>query len=219
MEIRNPEEKFYGRIKSRRLTERQSSLFETLSDIFIKSAADIPTDSREKFLEIGFGNGDHTAQLALQNPDKLFVGCEPFVNGVASLLSKIYDNNLKNILIFQGDARTLLSQIQAEFFSGVFLLFPDPWPKRKHIRRRFLQNKTIQEIHRILDPNGFFRVASDHEEYKKWILKIFNQPKTAELFAFETFDKSTRPPEDIWPKTKYEKKAENDILYLVAKKI
>ena len=133
MEIKNPDEKFYGRIKSRKLTERQTFLFEKLRGIFIKSVKDIPDTYQERFLEIGFGNGAHTAQIALQNPNQLFIGCEPFINGVGSLLAKIDDQNLKNILIFQGDARVLLNQIPNNFLSGVFLLFPDAWPLRKLI--------------------------------------------------------------------------------------
>ena len=77
----------------------------------------------------------------------------------------------------------------------------------------------MAEIHRVLLPNGFWRIASDHEEYKKWILKIFNQEKVSELFSFEAFSNINRPLEEIWPKTKYEKKATNEILYLIAKKI
>lgn len=211
------EEKFYGRLKSRRLTDRQESLFKTLfKDIAINSFEDIiSSNHKEVFFEIGFGGGEHIAKMALSNPQSLFIGCEPFVNGVASLLTKIDDLKITNIRIYQNDARNLLKEFPDEFLSGVFLLFPDPWPKRKHIRRRFLQEKTIFMIYNKLKKDGFWRIASDHKEYKAWILKLFKQEDIRKKFEEKIFDKVSRPSFETWPQTRYEQKATDEILYAI----
>ena len=211
------DEKFYGRLKSRSLTNRQEKLFETLMpEVGIKSFSEIDLSKFNRvFLEVGFGSGEHIAQMALNNPNDLFVGCEPFVNGVASLLVKIDENKIQNIRIYQADARTLMKEIPADSLSGAFLLFPDPWPKRKHIKRRFLQEKTIEDIYNRLKINGFWRLASDHKEYKSWILKLFNQERFQKLFEMKTFNRETRPDEEVWPKTRYEQKATEEILYAI----
>lgn len=215
------EEKFYGRLKSRRLTDRQEALFKTLfKDISINSFKDINTCGYDDvFFEIGFGGGEHIANMALSNPKGLFIGCEPFVNGVAALLTKIDDLKIKNIRIYQNDARSLLKEFPDGFLSGVFLLFPDPWPKRKHIRRRFLQEKTIFMIYDKLKNNGFWRIASDHKEYKSWILKLFKQENVQEKFQGVLFDRSSRPSFETWPQTRYEQKAVEEILYAIYTKI
>lgn len=215
------EEKFYGRLKSRRLTDRQEMLFKTLfKDISINSFEDIrKLNYKDIFFEIGFGGGEHIVNMALSNPNGLFIGCEPFVNGVASLLTKIDDLKITNIRIYQNDARKLLKEIPNEILSGVFLLFPDPWPKRKHIRRRFLQEKTILMIYEKLKKNGFWRIASDHKEYKAWILKLFKQEKIIRKFKETLFDRDSRPSYELWPQTRYEQKAVDEILYAIYTKI
>lgn len=215
------DEKFYGRMKSRSLTARQELLFETLMPrIGIKSFAEIDNAGFDRiFLEIGFGGGEHIAQMALNNPNDLFIGCEPFINGVASLLVKIDENKIQNIRIYQADARTLIKEIPDNSLSGVFLLFPDPWPKRKHIKRRFLQDKTITDLYNRLKVGGFWRIASDHKEYKPWILKLFNQEKFKSCFEMKVFNRDTRPDPETWPKTRYEQKATEEILYAVCEKV
>lgn len=210
------DEKFYGRMKSRNLTVRQESLFETLlPEVKIDSFEEIDTSGFKRiFLEIGFGSGEHIAKMAMSNPNDLFIGCEPFINGVASLLVKIDENKIKNIRIYQFDARILIKGIPENILSGVFLLFPDPWPKRKHIKRRFLQDKTIIDLYNRLKVGGFWRLASDHKEYKPWILKLFNQEKFKEYFDMKTFKSENRPEQEIWPVTRYEQKAIDEILYV-----
>ncbi len=210
------DEKFYGRIKTRNLTSRQELLYETLMpSVEIKSFTDIDVSNFSRiYLEIGFGSGEHIAQMAINNPRDLFIGCEPFVNGIASLLVKIDTSNIKNIKIYPADARTFIRGIPNSALSGVFLLFPDPWPKRKHIKRRFLQEKTIADIYDKLRIGGFWRLASDHNDYKNWIVKLFNQEKFRNCFEINTFDRKTRPDVTIWAKTRYEQKATNDILYV-----
>ena len=210
------DEKFYGRIKTHNLTSKQEELYKNLlPEVEIKSFADINvSDFANIYLEIGFGSGEHIAQMAINNPGNLFIGCEPFVNGIASLLVKIEASNIKNIKIYPADARPFIRTIPDSVLSGVFLLFPDPWPKRKHIKRRFLQEKTITDIYNKLRIGGFWRLASDHNGYKEWILKLFNQEKFKNRFELKTFDKKNRPDVAIWAKTRYEQKAMEDILYV-----
>lgn len=215
--IKKFEEKFYGRIKARPLTSLQENLLENLlPEILLKNAENLPKN-KKIFLEIGFGNGEHTAKIALQNKNSVYIGAEPFINGVASLLCKIKEENIDNIRIYNDDVRSLIKEIPDESIDGVFLLFPDPWPKRRHFERRFVIEKNIKEIYRILNPNGFWRIATDHEEYAKWILDMFDKPKISEMFSKQIYSKSNRPEEPVWPKTKYERKSNenSDVLFAI----
>ncbi|GHT88619.1 tRNA (guanine-N(7)-)-methyltransferase [Alphaproteobacteria bacterium] len=214
------DEKFFGRIKCRKLTDRQAFLFEKFKDkLFISSMDEAKIRGFDVFLEIGFGSGEHIAQMALSNSTGLYIGCEPFINGVASLLAKIEANNIKNILIHQGDARQFIKQIPESSIAGAFLLFPDPWHKRRHIERRFIKEKTIIEMARILKSNACWRIATDHDEYQKWLLKNFNLENIVSIFSYKLFDNATRLPEETWPKTRYEKKASSKILFMSATKM
>lgn len=216
MQIINAE-KFYGRLKSRALTEAQKNLFESLlPNLRISSFDEINiTEYKKIFLEIGFGGGEHIAELACQNPSFLFIGCEPFINGVASLLCKINDNNIKNIRIFNDDARKFLSTIKNHVIDGVFLMFPDPWPKRRHIKRRFINKINIERIHRVLKPKGFWRIGTDHVDYAKHTLHTFKNFEN--LFEkTEEYNKDTRPSALDWPHTRYEQKSRSEsFLYAV----
>ena len=215
------DDKFYGRMKARELTDRQKELYDTLfNEVSITSINDIDASQYTGiFLEIGFGGGEHIAKMALMNPDKLFIGCEPFINGVASLLTKIEDYNIKNIRIFKDDAKKLIREIPSNFLDGAFLLFPDPWPKRRHFPRRFVQIQTINEIYRVLKGGANWKVATDHPEYGKWILKMFDSGPFCNMFSRTIFNKATRPSEESWPKTRYEQKAVDDIVFAVYGKI
>ena len=210
------DEKFYGRIKTRNLTSRQELLYKTLMpSVEIKSFTDIDVANFSNiYLEIGFGSGEHIAQMAINNPSDLFIGCEPFVNGIASLLVKIDTNNIQNIRIYPADARIFIRSIPDCTLSGVFLLFPDPWPKRKHVKRRFLQEEIIADMYQKLRDGGCWRLASDHSDYKNWIMKLFNKKKKKNCFKINTFDRKTRPDVAVWAKTRYEQKATEDILYV-----
>ncbi|MDR1488650.1 MAG: hypothetical protein LBI26_02835 [Holosporales bacterium] len=209
-------ERLYGRIKSRALTARQEKLFKTLlPEIRIR---EYPKIEHTKF-EIGFGRGEYITNLALKNPDCLYVGSEPFINGIASLLVKIDEYVIRNIRIFPDDARKLLGTIPDNHVDEVHLMFPDPWPKRKHIERRFVNECNIKEIYRILTKtNGIWKIASDHEVYQAYILKMFENFQ--DLFKLtEMYNKNNRPSEEIWPKTRYEMKAVlGEALFLIYKK-
>lgn len=220
--IQKYKEKFYGRIKSRSLTENQTRLFdELLPDISIKDPTLFTVSSLgydNVFIEIGFGGGEHIAAQAMNNPNNLYIGCEPFINGVASLLVKIDENAIKNILIFPDDARKLLCEIPECSIDGVFLLFPDPWPKRRHFDRRFVNNSNMSIIHKILKEKGTWKIATDHKDYASWILKKFEQH--SDLFEInKKYSKLNRPSLNAWPQTRYELKSDSDsMLYVIYEK-
>jgi tRNA (guanine-N7-)-methyltransferase len=206
-------DRFYGRTKTRTLSEKQKKVLKTLLPKFQINGW-TNNCSKSVYLEIGFGNGEHITQLALMNPDCTYIGCDFFVNGAVSLLNKINDNNLKNIKIFNDDIRKLFPNISDNSIDGVFLLFPDPWPKNKHKNRRFINETNIQNIHKILKKNGFLRIATDHIKYALHILEVLQ--KTNHLFnKTKEYSNQNRPPEVEWPKTKYERKTSSDSIMFV----
>tara|TARA_Y100000588_G_scaffold294535_1_gene314486 strand:- start:219 stop:845 length:627 start_codon:yes stop_codon:yes gene_type:complete len=159
----------------------------------------------ETWLEIGFGAGEHMAWQAKNNPNIGIIGCEPFINGIASLLRHSSDQQLSNIRILADDARPFLPKIPDECISRLFILFPDPWPKKKHQDRRIIQNSVLTEFHRILKPGGKLRVATDHQFYLRWILIHFNN-HSGFLWTAQT-PKDWRSRAIDWPQTRYELKA------------
>lgn len=153
------------------------------------------------WFEVGFGGGEHIAQLALQNPEINFIGCEPFMNGVASLVNHIHEQNINNICIFQGNALDLLKSFSNECLSRFYLMFADPWPKKRHRKRRFIQHDILDLIIPKLEMNAEIRLATDHESYQNWMVKHLRDRKDLNEVMC-TFDK----PAD-WPNTRYEAKA------------
>ncbi len=201
----------YGRRQARPLKERQRNLFNNLLEkitFSLSKAEDIKLFQKEQvWMEIGFGGGEHLCQQALYHPNITFIGCEPFVNGVGSLLTQVDDHNLRNIFIHSDDARLLLAHFPSNSLEKIFLLFPDPWPKKRHYKRRFIQQNTIKEIHRVLKPNGEWRIATDHPCYYEWVLEQFSTPMALVLFKQQREDVYARPLTDDWPETRYEQKA------------
>jgi tRNA (guanine-N7-)-methyltransferase len=135
-----------------------------LFGLFAEPVADI-------WLEVGFGAGEHLAAQARANPNVGMIGCEPFVNGVASLLARIDDENLTNIRIFDDDARLLFDALPDARIGRAFTLFSDPWPKKRHHRRRFITPETLDSLARILGEGAELRFASDHMGYVSWALR------------------------------------------------
>lgn len=123
------------------------------------------------WLEIGFGNGEQLAHQALNNPSVGMIGCEPFLNGVSALCRDIKDKGIRNIRIWQDDARLLLPRLEDASIGRCFLLNSDPWPKKRHAKRRFVQKETLDEIHRLLKPGAEFRMSSDDPGLNAWQLK------------------------------------------------
>lgn len=208
---------FYGRRKGHRLRSHQASLFETLLP---RLAADLtkpaPADLTALFslsvaavhLEIGFGGGERLIGQAQANPTIGFLGCEPFVNGMAKALAAIDALGLANIRLHHGDATELLAWLPPASLRRVELMYPDPWPKRRHWKRRFVQDGSVAEIARVLGPGGEFRFATDWADYAAWTLeRVLRAPAFA--WTAERADDWRRP----WPDfsaTRYEAKARRE---------
>ncbi len=171
---------FYGRRKGHRLRPHRTALLETLLPrLAIDLAAAAPADLAALFprpmdavrLEIGFGGGEHLFAQASADPCTGFIGCEPFVNGMAKILALIEAANTENIRLFAGDAVDLLRWLPTASLARVDLLYPDPWPKRRHWKRRFVQDDTVAMVARVLRPGGIFRFATDIPDYAAWTLE------------------------------------------------
>jgi len=156
-------------------------------------------------LEVGFGGGEHLAEQARRHPDTGFIGCEPFENGVAKLLTQVQASGLRNVRVVPDDARDILVRLPDASLSFVFVLFPDPWPKLRHHKRRFIQTRTLDQIHRLLKPGGELRIATDHTDYGQWALMHLMRDNRFEWAATRAADWRVRPED--WVATRYEQKA------------
>ncbi|MDP1626063.1 tRNA (guanosine(46)-N7)-methyltransferase TrmB [Parvibaculum sp.] len=207
----------YGRTKGKSLRSRQAYLMETLFPRVSISLEDKAIDPRALFgapeeiwLEIGFGGGEHLAHQASLHPGIGFLGCEPFVNGVAKLIAEIDERGLGNVRILNDDARFLLERLVPASLARINILYPDPWPKKRHNKRRFINDETLAFLARALKPGGELRFASDIPDYIAWTLAHiarFNR-ENGETFIW-TAEKPAdwRTPYEGWPGTRYEAKA------------
>jgi tRNA (guanine-N7-)-methyltransferase len=160
---------------------------------------------RRIWLEVGFGAGEHLADQARAHPDTGFLACEPFLNGVARLLTAIDSGGIANIRIFRDDARLLLAALPEAGIDRAFVLFPDPWPKARHHKRRFISPATVAELARVLRDGAEFRVATDDAGYQAWILQHVLAAGPFQWTARRPADWRGRPAD--WPGTRYEAKA------------
>jgi tRNA (guanine-N7-)-methyltransferase len=158
--------------------------------------------SREIWLEIGFGGGEHLAAQAKLHPDIGFLGAEPFVNGVASMLAHIDKDNIANIRIFPDDARSLLDALPEASIARCFVLFADPWPKARHAERRFIGPENLPHLARALRPGGELRLATDDAKLAQWM-----QEHLEASLAFAPHLKPSTQPPTGWIPTRYESKA------------
>jgi tRNA (guanine-N7-)-methyltransferase len=156
-------------------------------------------------LEIGFGGGEHLVHRAVERPDIGFLGVEPFVNGMAKLLSELDRRSLTNVRVHGQDASLLLPRLHASSLDEVCLLYPDPWPKRRQRKRRFVSHETLTSIARVLRPGGVFRFASDIDDYVGWTLARALAHPAFDWPALRAADWSA--PFPGWPGTRYEAKA------------
>ncbi len=170
----------------------------------IDPAAVFP-DKREVWIELGFGGGEHLAAQAEAHPDVGIIGTELFLNGIGSLLRHVRDRQLDNVRIADTDSFKLVSALAPASVARVFLLFPDPWPKVRHHRRRFVRTETLDLLARLLKDGGEFRFATDHTEYCTWALaRIVRHPDFV-WNAEGPADWRERPAD--WPETRYEQRA------------
>ena len=208
----------FGRRKGKKLRPGRLALLETLlprieiprpePEALVEPRFLFSAHPRSIWLEIGFGGGEHLAAQAQAHPDVGFIGCEVFVNGVASLLHHVDDAGLDNVRIFPDDARFLLNALPDQSLERVFVLFPDPWPKRRHTERRFISPATLDLLARLLTDGGELRVASDDPTCIRWVL--MHAPNHPAFRWTATRPDDWRLPPADWTPTRYEAKAIRD---------
>ncbi len=212
-----PWRNFYGRMKGKTLRKSQKTwIEEDLADLSPGPVDwDINPDrqpldlkslfqDRDVWLEIGFGGGEHLVHQAGLFPDTGIIGCEPYINGVAMLLGKIRDSGCYNIRIHPGDVRDLFDVLPDQAISRAFLLYPDPWPKKRHHRRRFVTPEHLEPLARVLKPGSTFRVATDIPDYvRQTLLEVPRHGFTWDADGPEDW----RAPWSDWLSTRYEQKA------------
>jgi tRNA (guanine-N7-)-methyltransferase len=210
-------EAFFGRRKGKPLRERQAEGMATLLpalklDLQSQAPAELselfPVSVEELRLEIGFGGGEHLVHRAQENPRTGFIGIEPFVNSMAKLLSRVDELGLKNIRVYDDDATQALDWLPDASLDHIDLLYPDPWPKRKHWKRRFVSQVNLDRFHRVLKPGGMFCFASDIDTYVNWTLIHCRNHGGFEWLAEQSSDWLT--PFAGWPGTRYENKARRE---------
>lgn len=204
--LKSPPDRLYGRVRGKKLRPRQ----EWLMDVFLPQTSwpDIGfgIQPRELWLEVGFGGGEHAYELATRNPDVGYIAAEVFDNGICSLLSRLAPDGvetptpLPNLRLFTEDARPLLRSLADGALAKLFLMFPDPWPKARHAKRRFVHPELVAEVARVLRPGGEWRIASDDPTYQSWTDEVLAGQN---LFSVQC---TTIHPE-AWPHTRYEAKA------------
>lgn len=198
----------FGRRRGRKLSPRQESL---LRDLLPRVAVDpkAPLANTESatqvWLEIGFGGGEHLVWQAEKNKDIRIIGCEPFEEGVVKVLAAIEDKNLSNVRLQADDARQIIPAMPDASIDRVFILFPDPWPKRKHQKRRLIGRSLLQALARVMKPGAELRIGTDIPDYARTILMAFQSSPGFTWTALRPSDWQTRPAD--WPQTRYEQKA------------
>ena len=212
-----PWRNFYGRLKGKSLRRSQQTYIDEDLEALSPGAVDwevnpdrepldlnVLFEGRDVWLEIGFGGGEHMVHQAARNPEVGFIGCEPYINGVAMLLGKIRDAGCENIRIHPGDVRDMFDVLPDNSISCAFLLYPDPWPKKRHHRRRFVTPEHLEPLARVLKPGAIFRVATDIPDYVRQTL--IEVPRHGfEWLAERPAD--WRESWDDWLSTRYEQKA------------
>lgn len=203
--VRKLELRSFGRRRGRKPSDRQAAL---LADVLPRVAVDLaaPVGSHTTtWLEIGFGGGEHLIWQAIANPHTTLIGCEPFEDGVMKVLSAIEERGLSNIRIHMGDARDVLRALPDASIARAFILFPDPWPKRKQRKRRLVNSALLKLLARVMQPGSELRIGTDIGDYARTILEAFLNEPAFRWMADSPADWRIRP--DDWPQTRYEAKA------------
>jgi len=207
-------EAFFGRRHGKTIRPQQAAALKAgLTKYGLDLAEPAPLDPRTLFaepvdgvrLEIGFGGGEHLYHMALQHPGTGFIGVEPFVNGMARLLTRLAENPLPNLRVYDDDAVRVLDWLPAGSISGIDLLYPDPWPKKRHWKRRFVGRANLDRFARVMAEDAKFRFASDIDTYVNWTLLHCGAHPAFEWQAESAADWHT--PYDGWIRTRYEAKA------------
>ena len=202
---------FFGRRKGKKLRAGQDDLVQTLLPALRVKPGEAPSSgfadpqARETWLEIGFGGGEHLAAQARAHPDVNIVGCEPFVNGMAKLLAAVDQEKLGNIRVWDDDVTRLLPTLPDGSFDRVYILYPDPWPKRRQRKRRLVSDEMLDMLARVMRPGAELRFASDIDDYIGWVLARVLRSSRFRWTAARADD--WRRPYEGWPSTRYEAKA------------
>ena len=203
---------FFGRRKGKALRDAQQERIATLlpglrlpAEGALDPARFFPERPASLHLEIGFGGGEHLVQRAAEAPRTGFVGVEPFVNGVAKCLAALDEGGLRNVRIWDDDAASLLPRLPAACLDRVYVLYPDPWPKRRQRKRRFVSDANLAALARVIRPGGELRFASDIDDYVGWVLARVARSPDFRWTARTAAD--WREPWDGWRSTRYEAKA------------
>jgi tRNA (guanine-N7-)-methyltransferase len=207
--------RLYGRSTGHKLRVQQAALVETLlPQIAVPAEGDLSSrllfgDDRPLHLEIGFGSGEHLAHRADLLPDHGFIGCEPFINGVATMLTQVRDLGLANVRLHVNDALDVLRRLPDGALRFLYLLHPDPWPKNRHAKRRMMNDGPLDLIAAKLAPGGEFRMATDHPVYLDHALMVMQRHR-------HQFEWLVEGPSDWltyiggWPETRYATKARRE---------
>lgn len=209
-----PHGSFFGRRKGHKLRLHQADLIaQLLPQLTVDMSQPAPSDLRALFdgavdavrLEIGFGGGEHLVAEAQAHPHLGFIGCEPYVNGMAKILAQIETHGIRNIRLVAGDAAELLAWVPPHSLARIDLIHPDPWPKRRHWKRRFVQDATIATMARAIPPGGEFRFVCDIDSYVEWTLSHLLRAPQFEWLAQRADD--WRKPWPNYTMTRYGRKA------------
>ncbi len=206
-----PRRTLYGRSRGRALRPGQERLLAgalprvEIAPEELARPSLFPFEPRAVWLEIGFGSGEHLIELAKASPDVGLIGCEPFLNGVVAALSGIEREKLTNVRLRRGDAQAVVKAAPDAFFSRVFILYPDPWPKRRHNKRRIVSDAMVEALARVVKPGGELRFATDIDDYAGWTLRRFLASPHFRWTAARAAD--WRTPWAEWRPTRYEAKA------------
>ena len=197
----------FGRRKGRSLRSHKQGLFDNLLPqitISLDNLEHIQPDAKN-WLEIGFGGGEHLAHIAGLHPEVNCIGCEPYINGIAGLLAQIAKNNTKNIQIYPDDARDLLAKLPNDSLERVYILYPDPWLKSRHKKRRIVNSELLNVLARVMKKGAELRLATDSSDYATWMLERLLAHPAFNWTAKTCHDWLTPPAE--WTPTRYEQKA------------
>ncbi|HWA04803.1 MAG TPA: tRNA (guanine(46)-N(7))-methyltransferase TrmB [Rhizomicrobium sp.] len=202
----------YGRRKGPKLSAHQAHLRETLLpqlSLRLEHGRDprsyFSPPAEDVWLEVGYGGGEHLLWQAEHNPHVGLIGAEPYEGGTAKLLSKLEAARARNLRLYEGDAREIVDMLPDASIGRVFILFPDPWPKTRHHKRRFIQMEMLDRLARVTRPGAELRFATDDATYLLWALERIAAHPMFEWTAACAADWTTRPPD--WPQTRYEAKA------------
>lgn len=197
----------YGRRKGKPLRPHHSRLISEMLPR-LRFAPGDAVGTGDIRLEIGFGGGEHLVHQASLHPEARFIGAEPFVNGVAKLLALLEEKGVCNVRIHDGDARDVLDRLPGALLSHIYILYPDPWPKTRHQRRRVVNRETVPQMHRVLRRGGRLWFASDIPHYIAWTLFEMRRHGGFRWLAEDCRDWTTPFPD--WIGTRYEAKAKRE---------